>query len=211
MSSSKIAKLHKRKTQKRTLDTREAIKHAGAELFATRGYRETGVRDIAELAGCNQALVSYHFKGKAGLYDAVLTEAMREFIAIAGEDVPAHQQPVRALIKGFAAALGASEHLGSMLMREYMQPDRLLNAESGAILRQSMGLTERMIASLPQDSPAHSLDPQTIHLTIVGPLLLFQIAAPVRESIARNDPTVSAPTLEQFADHLADLLEPAIA
>ena len=65
-----------RKTQQRTLDTRAAIKAAGAELFATRGYRATGVREIADLAGCNQALIAYHFGGKGGLYDEILADAV---------------------------------------------------------------------------------------------------------------------------------------
>ena len=65
-----------RKVQQRTLDTRAAIKAAGAHLFATRGYRSTGVREIAEQAGCNQALVAYHFGSKGGLYDEILADAV---------------------------------------------------------------------------------------------------------------------------------------
>ncbi|WP_299192111.1 TetR/AcrR family transcriptional regulator [uncultured Erythrobacter sp.] len=204
------ARTKQKKPQKRTLETRAAILAAAEQLFAERGFAATGVRDVAEVAGCNQALVSYHFKGKAGLYDAVLGEAMQSFVDVAGLPPSDNSQPVRNLIRGFASAISARPYLAPILMREYMNPDRLLDPDSGAMLRQSMGLTERMIASLPDNAPAKALDAQTVHLTVLGPMLLFLIAAPVREALAKRDPTVKTPTLETFASHLADMLEPAL-
>ena len=40
-------------------------------LFAEHGYNATSVRDIAQLAGVNQALINYHFKTKSGLFVAI--------------------------------------------------------------------------------------------------------------------------------------------
>ena len=73
-----------RKLQQRTIDTRAAIMAAGAQLFATKGFAETGVRDIAEAADCNQGLVSYHFGGKGGLYDAILADAVGRLEGVEG-------------------------------------------------------------------------------------------------------------------------------
>jgi AcrR family transcriptional regulator len=41
------------------------------QLFAANGYSGTPVRDIAMRAGVNQALISYHFGSKVGLFEAV--------------------------------------------------------------------------------------------------------------------------------------------
>lgn len=199
-----------RKPQQRTLDTRAAIMAAGAHLFATKGYAETGVRDIAEEAACNQALVSYHFGGKGGLYDAILAEAVGKAQAIAAEGLD-QGDPVRALVCTFARAIGSSPHFVPMLLREYMAPDRMLNPETGRTLLGMMQLTQGVLAGLPDSSPAKQWDPQVIHLSIVGPLMLFLVATPVREAVmCEGNSSVSTPTLDEFADGLANIVARAL-
>lgn len=42
-------------------DTRERMVSATIELLATQGFARTTIRSIGEAAGCNSALVAYHF------------------------------------------------------------------------------------------------------------------------------------------------------
>jgi len=49
-------------------DARELLLKAAIPLFAKKGYAGTSVKDIADRAGVNVSLVSYHFDGKEGLY-----------------------------------------------------------------------------------------------------------------------------------------------
>lgn len=53
-------------------DTRQRLVEAAVVLFAQRGYEGTGIREIAQKAQANSALVQYHFGGKEGLYLASL-------------------------------------------------------------------------------------------------------------------------------------------
>jgi TetR/AcrR family transcriptional regulator, regulator of cefoperazone and chloramphenicol sensitivity len=52
--------------------TRAKLLDAGIRIFASMGYEQASVREIAKMAGVNVAMVSYHFQGKAGLYSAVI-------------------------------------------------------------------------------------------------------------------------------------------
>ena len=66
-------------TKSKTRDadrTRDAILHAGQQIFAKKGFVETGVRDITDRAGVNQALVSRYFGGKLKLFEAVLEKVL---------------------------------------------------------------------------------------------------------------------------------------
>jgi AcrR family transcriptional regulator len=54
--------------------TRTAILNAARTLFSTRGFANTGVRDVAELAGVNSALVGRYFGSKEGLFRATLAQ-----------------------------------------------------------------------------------------------------------------------------------------
>ncbi|MBC7691463.1 MAG: TetR/AcrR family transcriptional regulator [Methylotenera sp.] len=51
-------------------DTREALLSAARTVFARRGYDGATVKELAEAAGVNVSLVSYHFEGKENLYRA---------------------------------------------------------------------------------------------------------------------------------------------
>lgn len=202
-----------RATQKRTLDTRAAIKAAGAELFATRGYRATGVRDIAEAAECNQALVSYHFGGKGGLYDEILADAVAVAQRLAREgDLAASDSPERDLVRILSRAIASQPQLAPMILREQMDPDRLLNPDTANTLRSFMALTEGVLESLPLDAEARGWDPQIVHLAIVGPLIHYTVATRMREAVADQlDRPMTTPGLEQFTETLAAMLSRALA
>ena len=59
--------------EKTTQDARDKLLSAGTELFAVQGFAGVSIRELATAAGVNSALLSYHFGGKAGLYEAVVT------------------------------------------------------------------------------------------------------------------------------------------
>ncbi len=205
-------KTQARAPQQRTLDTRASIKAAGAELFATRGYRATGVRDIADLAGCNQALVSYHFKGKGGLYDEILADAVAEAERLAKEgDLSSAAYPERELVRILSRAIASQAHLAPMILREQMDPDRLLNPGTADTLRSFMALTESVLNVLPLDTEARGWDPQIVHLTIVGPLIHFTVATRMREAtVGKLERPMSTPDLDTFTDTLAAMLSRAL-
>lgn len=201
-----------KKIQQRTLDTRAAIKAAGAQLFAKRGYRATGVRDIAELAGCNQALIAYHFEGKGALYDEILADAVTTAHRLASEsDLTKADHPERALVRIFANALAAEDHIAPMILREQMDPDRILNLETANILRNFMALTEVVLDALPLDAEARGWDPQIVHLCVVSPLIHYRVATHMREANAGNlDRPMSTPSLDEFVEVLAAMLSRAL-
>jgi len=55
-------------------DTRERLIAVAKMLFAEKGLDGTTVKDLADAAGVNVSLVSYHFGGKDGLYRACLEQ-----------------------------------------------------------------------------------------------------------------------------------------
>ena len=56
--------------------TRASLITAARTLFSTRGFANTGVRDIAELAGVNSSLVGRYFGSKQGLYRETLEQVL---------------------------------------------------------------------------------------------------------------------------------------
>jgi len=54
------------------------IMEAAGELFATKGYQNTTIRDICQKAGIYQLSINYHFGSKENLFREVLLSAYKE-------------------------------------------------------------------------------------------------------------------------------------
>jgi len=67
--------------------TREKILEAAWKLFAEKGFEAVSVRDVTNAAKVNLASVSYHFNGKDGLIQEIVSQCL----------VPMNRQRVRLL------------------------------------------------------------------------------------------------------------------
>ena len=64
-----------------TESTEERIKEAARKLFTQNGFAATRTRDIAKEAGINLALLNYYFRSKQKLFDLIMIETFRKFLA----------------------------------------------------------------------------------------------------------------------------------
>jgi AcrR family transcriptional regulator len=73
--------------------TRQLLLDAARRRFATDGYAATTVREIADEAGVNVALINRYFTSKEGLFEACLTGAVDELGRAVAADVTLEQLP----------------------------------------------------------------------------------------------------------------------
>jgi len=60
-----------------TSNARLPLLKAAIPIFAQKGFEGASIREIADVAGVNSSLISFHFGGKAGLHAAALHLAAR--------------------------------------------------------------------------------------------------------------------------------------
>ena len=68
-------------------DTKQAIIEAALQLFHTKGFDGTSIRDIAQKAKTNSANISYYFKNKHGLLEYCFVDYLEEYINIIEHEV----------------------------------------------------------------------------------------------------------------------------
>lgn len=115
--------------------TPEAILRAADALFGERGFGATSTREIAAASGTNLALIHYHFRGKEGLYRAVidahyarLGEALARALAVEGTP----RERVHRVADSYLAFLADHRGFCMMVQREATDPER------GAYIRERM-------------------------------------------------------------------------
>jgi AcrR family transcriptional regulator len=55
-------------------DARAALIGAARQKFVSKAYDKVSIRELAQLAGVNSAMIKYYFESKEGLYKAMITE-----------------------------------------------------------------------------------------------------------------------------------------
>lgn len=65
------------------VSTKEALLAAAKKVFARKGFDGATVKDIAEIAGVNVSLVSYHFDGKEKLFHTCIEQFAQSRLATA--------------------------------------------------------------------------------------------------------------------------------
>ncbi|MGE5360545.1 MAG: TetR/AcrR family transcriptional regulator [Bacteroidales bacterium] len=168
--------------------TRDAILAAARHEFAVRGYAGARVDRIAAAAHLNKAMIYYHFASKSGLYHAMLCEMFEragdEMRAIVAAD-SAPEAKLDAIVAVITARVHAHRELPSIMMREVAEGARHLDPEmlrAMSVLFQSVAA---VVAEGQQRGRFDNLNPLLVYFTLVGPLILFLGAAPVRTAMGR--------------------------
>jgi AcrR family transcriptional regulator len=188
-------------------DPKQDILAAAIGLFARKGFSATGVREIAQQARVNIAMISYYFGSKRGVLEAALDIFFQRYLEVAeqdlaGDDPPEHK--MRRFIRSIVIFSRNNNDLVRIAFTELpfdMPEIAAFKAERG-----------RKIAALFQNKLLSAMEgrlPRPIRLEIVGPALTGMLVShfllrPVLEGVF-NTP-FNETFYEQYAEEIADLL-----
>ena len=168
--------------------SRERLIAAAASEFARRGFAGANVDRIARAAGVNKAMIYYHFKSKAALYQEILGDMFHAVAgrvrAVAASDAPADEK-LKRFVEAIADEAEARPHFPPIWFREI--------AEGGVHLGQAtlddVGAVLRNLAAILQEGTRagrfRRVNPLLVHSGIIAPLLLYFASAPLRQRLER--------------------------
>lgn len=150
---------------------RERLLDAALELYGTRGYVGTGVKDVCRAAGLTDRYFYESFRNSEELFTAAFDRTTEGLLALVAEAVaaaePAPEPQARAAIGAFVAALAEDPRKARLIFLE--------RAAAGAEAERHMRGTLRLFAALVAETArpylrkdASERDVQMGSLSIVG-------------------------------------------
>ena len=173
---------------------KEELLDVAQRLFAEKGFFGTSTRDLSKVAGCNIAMISYHFGGKEGLYEAVLLRHFQRtktrYLSTASEPKawPEFRDPMKRQLCSslfeFARAAILNTEMQKILCREMMSGGKKLVS---ALTKSEAGVTGALQASLEslksRKKLKSDLDLRFGGLSLLAPIIYSCIAAPILKEI----------------------------
>ena len=160
----------------------DRILNAAAELFGARGFARTTIRQIAERARANSALIYYYFGSKTGLFEA-LVQRMQDAVhanlerSLAVSGSPRHK--LEHFIRLQVDLLRRRSPLLRILLREMLNQ----NEPAMALMRRALEPNLAMVTGLIEEGIAagefRPVDPILAARTLIGSLLVPVVLAPL--------------------------------
>lgn len=189
------------------LATRRALLRAGAELFSERGFDGVPIEEVADRAGVNKALISYHFRGKRGLYVAILESAfaaMAERLKAIEAGARDAREALHAYVLAFGEMTRESPGFPTLFLREVLRT----GIEPAVLphLLEIIGVSRRLAERGTREGLFRPVDPLLMHFGLVGSLVFFFATEPARRrAVALGRVPFAMPDSSAFLRYLEEL------
>tara|TARA_R110002096_G_scaffold44526_13_gene120722 strand:+ start:370116 stop:370754 length:639 start_codon:yes stop_codon:yes gene_type:complete len=181
-----------------------SILRAAEELFAAKGFAAVSVRDIAQLADVNKALVFYYYENKATLLRKVLEQYYSQHAAalIPTDPTQSLREQVHALLTSYLDFIEDNSRYIHIVQHEL-----LANGENIDMIRGGMNLlfsrVRDLLSGLGDNGPLHV---KHFFLSFSGLVVAYFTYAPVLDEIWDGDP-LSASNRRERREHLHWVIE----
>ena len=162
--------------------TAERILDAATELFGARGFARTTIRQIAQRARANSALIYYYFGSKTGLLEALVARMHHAVHTNLERSLALHGTPREKLERFIllqVELLRRRSPLLRILLREVLNQNELVLFAARRAVEPNIGLLTTLIREGIAAGEFRDVDPALAARTLIGSLLVPVVLAPL--------------------------------
>jgi TetR/AcrR family transcriptional regulator len=213
--SSSATTRHRLARRRDAAATRQALLAAGTALFAERGYEGVPVWAIAEAAGVNKAMISYHFGGKRKLYRAIIDTVFVEIVS-GVEQLARSSRPAPDVLRDLVAVMSDAAtrrhpHFSTLMMREVLSGGKHLERDVIDKPVRVLAAVQQIVERGVREGSFRPVDPLLTHLSLVGSLVFFFATARFRERVLGEHLRRRPPSADAYVKHIQDLISHGLA
>lgn len=192
---------------KQSGSTRERIYQHGVRLFAKKGYAATGLRELANDAEVNLAMVSYFFGGKNGLLKEILADFLSGYIEILEKNLTRDvdlDEKITVLVREAVVFVEENKEQMIIMLTELPHDELEITQYKGQWTKKAMGLIMTHVCGALEKEYGVTISP-----ALVGPVMVCLVAsrfllAPVIEEM--NPPGYGEMFKQQYPDQIAAVI-----
>ncbi|ADY51877.1 transcriptional regulator, TetR family [Pseudopedobacter saltans DSM 12145] len=161
------------------------------DLFAKNGFDGTSVRDIAQEAGINVAMINYYFGSKEGLLETLVKERADNH-KLDPKEYNFETDPFKRLdrmIEHYIETKIANQHIYQILSTEASVKKRVVNSANFIELRKhNINCLAEIVEYGCQQKAFRYYDPILLHTTMIGTFMNFRMNQSIFEELLKTDP-----------------------
>lgn len=186
----------------------EALLAAARELMAEKGLPRVTVREVAERAGVQPALVSYYFGSKRGLLQAVVADVASRMLVHMRESAGrgAHfEERLRAIVHDYMSLVGEDPYGPRLIVEQVLfGEEEAIDSFADRFARRNMELIEKVIREGREAGEIRDVDAMFMIPALLGSCLFFFLAAPIMKRIFGID-EITPELTARYADFVVDM------
>lgn len=157
---------------------------AAQELLDEKSYRSLTIREIAQRAGVNSALIRYYFESKEGLFIALFEQMATEHFALMAT-ISQSDTPIRAFITIMLDMLNEHSGFARFLHDEIMAGDSSLQFAFVEKFpkRMAIFLPDLIKQQIEQGNLAENTNTKYAAFSLMSLIITPFVTAPIRESV----------------------------
>jgi len=191
------------------MDTRADILAAARKVFALRGFSGTSVREVAEAARVNKAMIYYYFQDKVDLYRAVLSDSFDAMQDIWKHDVfrgnASARLKIERYIEGFIRFQHRNEDLRKILAMEFSttgaKSDNLKWIAKNYFAKNHASLVKILEAGM-QSGELKKMNPLMAVVALIGMIIHSFIYIPIAPYVQKKKVDMSPSKLGAFVTEI---------
>jgi AcrR family transcriptional regulator len=134
-------------TRTASQDSRDEILKAAMSLFASRGFHETSMSEVAREARVSKALIFWHFKTKEDLFVAVLNRLLEPYFIDFAEEAAAmdERQQILKLVEAYLSFVRDNASSVRFFLAQMLHDQRLSEGLNDQVLKLYSGYRAMLV------------------------------------------------------------------
>ncbi|GAB2468698.1 TetR family transcriptional regulator [Hymenobacter qilianensis] len=189
--------------------TEQKIKEAARKVFIVKGFDGTTTRDIAEVAGINQALTNYYFRSKEKLFRLIFEDIYREYFQ---EIFCIMVQPVELrvkipqLVEAHFSLFDQNPDLPLFLLSEMRRHPNLLTPANYANKERPVFVFLRQLQQAADEGQIRPVAPMHVLQLVMANIQFMYLSRPITMEISSLDEAAHTEFTRRHKDIVIDML-----
>lgn len=198
------------------MDTKEHIMLVSMQLFAEKGFEAATMRDIAQKAKVNLALINYHFISKEGLLKNIFQQrALNLQFNIwetANDESLGQLEKLNQIIECYADRFFSNHEFHKVMLREMFSPNSDdVHADTMNIITENAKIVISIIEKGIKKKEFKKTDPELCFASIIGTLHTIMNSKILRKRIygkdEKKDPITEPSFKKRVTKHIQQMIK----